>query len=60
MQMYKGMDKEAKNINPSSPKRHLEEARGHKIQNVGNKPNSWTDCEQMWHTYADPAACEWT
>ena len=29
-------------------------------KNVGKMPNSWTDCEHIWHTYADPSACEWT
>ena len=33
---------------------------GHTLKNVGMMPNSWTDCEQIWHTYADPFACEWT
>ena len=31
-----------------------------KFKNIGNIPNSWTDCEQIWHTYADPSACECT
>ena len=25
---------------------------GHKFKNVGMMPNSWTDWEQIWHTYA--------
>ena len=24
----------------------------HTFKNVGKKPNSWTDREQLWHTYA--------
>ena len=24
----------------------------HKFKNVGKKANSWTDREQLWHTYA--------
>ena len=30
----------------------MEGVRGRKFKNVGNKPNSWTDREQSWHTYA--------
>ena len=26
---------------------------GHKFKNVGNMPNSWTDRDHIWHTYAD-------
>ena len=41
-----------KKSKPSSPKEHLEGVRGHKFKNVRKKPNSWTDREQRWHTYA--------
>ena len=40
------------NINPSSPKGHLEEGRRSQIRNVGKKPNSWPNREQIWDTYA--------
>ena len=49
-----------KKITPSSPKGDLKGLGGHTFKNVGKMPNSWTDCEQIWHTYADPTACEWT
>ncbi len=31
---------------------------GQKLKNGLNLPNGWTDCHQIWHTYADSSGNE--